>query len=80
MVQGQRRETGEAKVHLAIPDGGLVGRYDGLWEAGGTTRVNDGDGEEELGVGAERGVPVGLVWVCGACIRAEYVGGRLVDD
>lgn len=80
MVQGQRRETGEAKVHLEVSDGSLVGRDDWLWEAGGTTRVDDGDGDEELDVGAERRVPVGLVWVCGACVRSEHVGGRLVDD
>lgn len=80
MVQGQRRQTGEAKVHLAVPDGGLVGRDDGLWKASGTARVDDGDGEEELDVGAERRVPAGLVWACGTCIRPKCVGGRLVDD
>ena len=61
MVQGQRRETGEAKAHLTVPDGGFVGRNDGLWVAGGITRVDDSDGEEELDIGAERRVPVGLV-------------------
>ena len=43
VVQGQRRETGEAKAHLTVPDGGFVGRNDGLWVAGGTTRVDDSD-------------------------------------
>ena len=45
VVQRQRRETGEAKVHLAVPDGSLVGQNDGLWVAGGTARVDDSDGE-----------------------------------
>ena len=30
VVQRQRRETGEAKVHLAVSDGGLVDHNDGV--------------------------------------------------
>ena len=80
VVQGQRCKTGEAEVHLAVPDGCLISCDDGLWVAGGTARMHYSDGEEELDVGAERQIPVGLVWVCGACIGTEYVGGWLVDD
>ena len=80
MVQGQRRETGEAKVHLTVPDGSLVGRDDRFGEPGGTARVDDCNGEEELYVGAERWVPVCLVWVCDTSLGSEYVRGRLVND
>ena len=44
VVQGQGRETSEAKVHLAVPDCGLVGHDDGFWVASGTAGVDDSDG------------------------------------
>ena len=73
VVQGHRRETSEAKVPLAVSDSGFVSRNDGLWVAGGTTGVDGSDGEE-LDIGAERWVPVGLVWV-GACLGDRIRGG-----
>ena len=73
MVQGQRRETGEAKVQLAIPDGSLVGHNDGLLVAGGPARVDDSDGEEQLDIGVERRAAVGLVW-CAARASGPNTG------